>query len=185
MKNEKLLTLEKKLEQIWGPLNANLALASRTLLEELLANSSEDKWLKNLIKENKPETVLFRNEKYGFILSSHVEHIADISPPHDHGNGWVIYCTAIGNTRMGIFHRVEDSEGTLRAVQKNEYDLGQGQCSIYFPGDIHDTTTTVNNTLMLRLTSCDFHKEVKEGRLIRFKNFEKWNKSPKGTNSVF
>jgi hypothetical protein len=29
---------------------------------------------------------------------------------------------------------------------------------------------------MLRLTSCDFHQEVKEGRLVRFTqdNVEKW-----------
>lgn len=164
-----------QLEQIWGPLTSSLVSQSKELLEVLTQNCKNEDWLQDLIDNQYPAKEIYRSEKHGFVLMGHVEQRGDISPPHDHGNGWVLYSTVEGVVDMGIFHKVINPEGQLNLVQKDAYSLNPGQCSAYLPGDIHDTTSLEDNTIMLRLTSCDFMQELEEGRLVRFmNNYEKW-----------
>lgn len=183
MRNASLERFISELTKIWGPLSSSLTIKSKRLLEELTTNCIDEDWVQDLLQNKLPEKEIYRSEEHGFILMGHVEKKGDISPPHDHGSGWVLYSTVMGSVEMGIFHRVFWQDGGLSIVQKDAYTLKAGQCSVYLPGDIHDTTTHENDTLMLRLTSCDFHQELREGRLVRYiHNCEKWNEV-KGINS--
>lgn len=175
MKNSALNTFTTELSKIWGPITSPLTYQSKKLLEELTATCINEDWVQELLESKSPAKEIFRSEEHGFILMGHVEQKDDISPPHDHGSGWVLYSTVQGEVEMGIFHQIVTQEGQLNLVQKDTYSLKPGQCSVYLPGDIHDTTSLEDNTLMLRLTSCDFGQEIEQGRLVRYKsNFEKW-----------
>ncbi|OIQ18123.1 MAG: hypothetical protein BM557_07875 [Flavobacterium sp. MedPE-SWcel] len=175
MKQESLNHFVKELSKVWGPLNSSLTKKSKELLEELTQNCIGENWVDELLEKQLPFKEVYRSEEHGFILMGHIENKGDISPPHDHGSGWVIYSTVIGQSKMGLFNRVFYPDGTMNIVQKDSYMLNAGQCSVYLPGDIHDTHTLENNTLMLRLTSCDFLKELEKGRLVRYSNLnDKW-----------
>ncbi|MBU2970771.1 hypothetical protein KO527_15575 [Pseudoalteromonas sp. C2R02] len=175
MNNSALNQFIAEVSQIWGPLTSDLTKESKRLLEILAKACINESWVKTLLDKNEAESEIFRSKEHGFILQAHIEHKGDRSPPHDHGNGWVLYATVQGQVEMGIFHKIVQPDGTLKVIQKDKYIQQAGQCNVYLEGDIHDTTTHQNNTLMLRLTSCDFHQEFNEGRLIRYlSNSEKW-----------
>lgn len=175
MKNQALENFITELSEIWEPLSSKLTKNSKRLLEELTSSCINEDWVQELLENKEPVTEIFKSQAHGFILQAHVEQKGDVSPPHDHGNGWVLYATVKGQVEMGIFHRVCQPDGLLKVVQKDSYIQNPGQCNIYLEGDIHDTTTHEDNTLMLRLTSCDFNKEFEQGRLIRYlTNSEKW-----------
>ncbi|WP_420552574.1 hypothetical protein [Tenacibaculum aiptasiae] len=175
MKQESLNHFIKELSKVWGPLTSDLTKKSKELVEELTQNCIGESWVDQLLKEQLPFKEIYRSEEHGFILMGHVEKKGDFSPPHDHGSGWVIYSTVIGQSKMGLFNRVFHPDGTMDIVQKDDYILNAGECNVYLPGDIHDTYTLEDNTLMLRLTSCDFLQELKEGRLVRYtNNHKKW-----------
>lgn len=175
MKQASLNQFIKELSDIWGPLDSDLTKKSKQLLELLATNCLEEDWVKELIQKQLPAKELYRSEAHGFVLMGHIEQKGDSSPPHDHGSGWVIYSTIIGQSEMGIFGRVFHQNGTMSLVQKDSYILEEGQCTVYLPGDIHSTHALQDNTLTLRLTSCDFSQEFKQGRLIRYPNTtRKW-----------
>lgn len=175
MKNQSLNTFVEELSKIWGPLSSELTKKAKVLLTELVTNGTEEDWVKDLLSKKEPDSVVYKSKEHGFILQAHVEQKGDVSPPHDHGNGWVIYATMQGQVEMGIFHRVIQPDGNLKVIQKNQYIQSPGQCDVYLQGDIHDTKALEDDTLMLRLTSCDFMVEFEEGRLIRYmENSEKW-----------
>lgn len=175
MKNDALNTFTTALEQIWGPLTSSLTHRSKQLLEQLTKDCINEEWIKALIANKDSVKEIYRSKAHGFVLMGHVEQKGDISPPHDHGNGWVLYSTVEGAVEMGIFNKIITADGQLNLIQKDQYELKPGECSVYLPGDIHDTTSLQDNTIMLRLTSCDFMEELSQGRLIRYMNsFEKW-----------
>lgn len=175
MKNQSLNTFIEELSKVWGPVNSELTKKAKALLAELVTKGTKEDWVKDLLNKKEPATVVYQSEKHGFILQAHIEQKGDVSPPHDHGNGWVIYATVQGQVEMGIFHRVIQPDGNLKVIQKDQYIQTPGQCDVYLQGDIHDTKSLEDNTLMLRLTSCDFMTEFAEGRLIRYiENSEKW-----------
>lgn len=175
MKNQALTTFINEISEAWGPVSAELTKTSKRLLEQLVKSGANEDWVTELLANNSPDAEVYRNEEHGFILQAHVEHKDDVSPPHDHGNGWVLYATVQGQVEMGIFHKVIRSDGSLVVVQKDKYVQQPGQCHVYLQGDIHDTKALADNTLMLRLTSCDFHQEFNAGRLVRYlENSEKW-----------
>lgn len=175
MKNEALHYFIKQVSKLWGPLSGELTKGCKQALARLIAEGKNEDWVKQLLLNKQAVAEVFRSDEHGFILQAHVESAGEYSPPHDHGNGWVIYGTVTGEVKMGIYHPVLTSTGTLKAVQKDLYVQTPGQCNVYLPGDIHDTETTEDATLMLRLTSCDFYQEFQAGRLIRYlDNSEKW-----------
>ncbi|WP_299108623.1 hypothetical protein [uncultured Tenacibaculum sp.] len=168
MKQARLDHFVEEISKIWGPLNSNLVKKSKELVEDLIKDSSAESWMIDLIKEQLPAKEIYRSKQHGFVLMGHLEKLGDMSPPHDHGSGWVIYAVLQGESKMGLFNRVFFPDGTMDVVQKEATILKAGECSVYLPGDIHNTHTLKDNTVMLRLTSCDFHKELEEGRLIRY-----------------
>ena len=175
MKTTSLEQFTKALSKAWGPLDSELTKTSQKLLETLSRDCLEEAWLGQLLEEQAPVTELYKDEQHGFMLLAHVEQKGEQSPPHDHGNGWVIYATVLGATEMGIYNALKHPNGTTNLVQKDRYTLEAGQSTVYLPGDIHHTSTLENNTLTFRLTSCDFLKELQEGRLIRYQNtVNKW-----------
>ena len=174
MKNPALEKFKTELNRIWGPATSGLTKEAKRLLEELIVKCKDEDWVKDLLKEGLPYKEVYRSSEHGFILMAHIEQKGDVSLPHDHGDGWVIYATVSGQVDMGIFGKVVRNDGSFEIVQQDEYAQKDGQCSVYLPGDIHDTTTQIDNTLMLRLTSCDFFQELQEGRLSRYENVEKW-----------
>lgn len=168
MKNENLNNFVQELSKNWGELSSSLTLKTKQLLEELGRTCLHEDWYLELVKDRDPAKQIYKSEEHGFVLMGHVEGKDEISPPHDHGNGWVLYLTVEGQVNMGIFHKIIRSDGSLQLVQKDEYPLKAGQCCVYLPGDIHHTHAKEDTTVTLRLTSCDFNDEVKEGRLVRF-----------------
>ena len=175
MKQESLNHFIEELSKIWGPVNSDLTKKSNQLMLELTQNCIGESWVDDLLKEQLPFKEIYRSEEHGFILMGHIENKGDISPPHDHGSGWVIYSVVQGQSKMGLFNRLFNPDGTINLVQKDSFIQETGQSSVYLPEDIHDTHTLEDNTLMLRLTSCDFFQEIKEGRLVRYSNdYKKW-----------
>ncbi|CAL2104178.1 conserved protein of unknown function [Tenacibaculum sp. 190130A14a] len=168
MKQTKLDHCIEGISNIWGPLNSNLVKQSKELIENLIKNSATEDWVDDMLKNQLSFKEIYRSKEHGFVLMGHLEQEGDISPPHDHGAGWVIYAVLQGSSKMGLFNRVFFPDGTMDVVQKEATILKAGECRVYLPGDIHNTQTLKDNTVMLRLTSCDFFKEVEEGRLIRY-----------------
>ena len=160
----------------WGPLTSRLTLRAKELIDSLTRECRDEQWVKDLVRDKAPEREVYRSEEHGFILMGHFENAGEFSPPHDHGAGWVIYSTVVGQTKMGIYHHVIGQTGQHHLVQKDSYMLLERESAVYLPGDIHDTEALVDGTVTLRLTSCDFNREVEEGRLIRFLGeVEKWS----------
>lgn len=158
MKNQVLNTFITELSNIWGPLNSELTKGCKHLLEQLILDGKNEDWALELLAKKEPISELYRSQEHGFILQAHVESKGEYSPPHDHGNGWVLYATVQGQVEMGLFHRIVQNDRSLKVVQKDQFVQTVGQCSLYLQGDIHDTHTLEDNTIMLRLTSCDFYK---------------------------
>jgi quercetin dioxygenase-like cupin family protein len=94
---------------------------------------------------------LHRDQKEGFVLLAYSESHGTYRAPHDHGRAWVIYVVASGSIEMG-----------------NYFNANSGDARIYYPGEIHDTRCTSDNTLILRLTSFDLKEEDRAGRLRRY-----------------
>lgn len=157
---------------MWGPLTTSLVSRSKELLEELIRNSSEEAWLKNLIEEAATKTVLYKDQKHGFLLLAHTEKNGTYRVPHNHGNGWVIYGIQSGEVAMGDYHQIIRPNGMLDLVKKDSYTMAHGSCKVYLPGDLHDTKCLTPSTLMFRLTSSDFQEEQKSGRMIKYKSYQ-------------
>lgn len=176
MSNKSLEMFTSVLNKVWGEPSSELTLKSKQLLEVLAQTCFDDEWYRDLRDNQYPAKEIYRSEANGFILMGHVENKGELSPPHDHGNGWVLYSTVQGQVNMGIYHKHIKRDGSLQIIQKDAYSLKPGECSVYLQGDIHDTHTVEDNTVMLRLTSCDFSEEFEQGRLIRFQHqVEKWS----------
>lgn len=175
MKQNALNTFTTELSKTWGPVSSSLTFKSKALLEDLIKYCEGEDWVTDLLDNQYPEKEIYRSEEHGFLLMGHVEPAGFTSPPHDHGSGWVIYSVVQGEVEMGMFHRVIHQDGVFNLVQKDSYVVSPGQCSIYLPGDIHDAKSLEDNTLMLRLTSCDSQDEIEGGRLVRYTtNYQKW-----------
>jgi hypothetical protein len=111
---------------------------------------------------------LHRDQKEGFVLLAYSESHGTYRAPHDHGRAWVIYVVASGSIEMGNYFNAIHPDGTDRLVLKNREKLNSGDARIYYPGEIHDTRCTSDNTLILRLTSFDLKEEDRAGRLRRY-----------------
>ena len=154
--------------QSWSGLNSDTVIRLRQALETLVANCAEDAWLK-AIHEEKPATVkLYEDETCGFMLLAHVERRGMYRPPHDHGAGWVFYILQHGEIRMGTYRQHTDRHGRTALVTRGDTVKRPGECSVYLPGDIHDTQCMSDYIVQFRLTSWDLAKEKAEGRMTVF-----------------
>lgn len=162
MKTNPLQKFIESMQQIWGPLDSSLITKSQLLFEELLRDPNFD------IKDLQGKHKLYQDLKHGFMLLAHTEEQDLYRPPHDHGDGWVIYGVKSGEIEMGSYKRLRDVNSEPRLVRRNKEQLKQGDSRVYLPGDIHDTKCLSESVLMLRFTSCDLSKEKQQGRMRIF-----------------
>ena len=159
MKQDSLSKFIERVRAGWGPLNTKLVEKTRALMEELANAPLSEPWLAELQASLPEGRELYRDLKHGFILLAHTESAGLYRPPHDHGEGWVIYAVQRGLMEMGTY----GLSGGL--VRRESYRVEAGQSRAYLPGDIHDTKCLSSSVLMLRLTSCDLKEEMKAGRM--------------------
>ncbi|WP_462152644.1 cupin domain-containing protein [Pseudoalteromonas xiamenensis] len=154
--------------QCWTGLNTQTIDDVRGLLMSTASNGREMSWVRQLKSQQFTVQELYHDQKQGFILLAHSEAKNTYRPPHNHGSGWVFYTVLFGEMEMKTYKQVTSSSGESYLVSRGTDTLKTGDCRVFLPGDIHDTRCTSDNLILLRLTSCDFKKELTEGRLIRF-----------------
>lgn len=162
MKQDPLTKFIENMRQIWGPLDSNLITKSQLLLEDLLTDAASD------VGNISESRTLYQDPDHGFILLSHTEEKNLYRPPHDHGDGWVIYGVKKGEMEMGTYKRLQDVSGEPHIVHRGVERLKQEDSRVYLPGDIHDTKCLSPSVLMLRLTSCDLEIEKQQGRMNKY-----------------
>jgi hypothetical protein len=153
---------------IWGPLTSELAAACRARIEVLLKASPAEAWLAELQRDLPESKELYRDPEHGFVLLAHAESLGRYRSPHDHGRGWVLYAVQQGEMEVGTYARIQDPDGSMRLVRREAYRVGQGEASVYLPGDIHDTRCTADRVLYYRFTGRDLKKEREEHRITRY-----------------
>lgn len=163
-------TLERALSTLhgsWGSPRTPLVTLARLQLETLVRAPRSEAWLASVLATDASDVELYRDPEHGFVLLSHLEEPGTFRPPHDHGEGWVVYAVLSGEVEMGTFGRVTDEAGRVRLVERDRAVLRPGDCRVYLPGDVHDSRARTTARL-LRLTSCDLREEASTGRLTRF-----------------
>lgn len=162
-----------EIRKIWGPLNTETIENSRRLFTELVNAPATEPWLSELI-HNPPESKeLYRDPEHGFLILAYSENEGLYRVPHDHGSGWVMYGVQTGEMEMGTYMRAVDQKGRLHLVNRETFRMRPGDCKVYLPGDIHHTRCTSKSVLVLRFTSCDLRDEEKEGRMIKYVDYQK------------
>jgi hypothetical protein len=144
---------------LWGPLTTELVDASRLHIETLAKASPDEPWLAALHRDQPASRELYRDPVHGFVLLAHVEKGGLYRPPHDHGRSWVIYAVHHGDSEMGTYGRVSDTDGKVWLVKRNSTLVTPGQVQVYLPGDIHDTLCVAGPALLFRFTERDLKKE--------------------------
>ncbi len=156
-----------RIRTAWGPLSTTLVAECRAGLEELLRTATTEPWMAAIRRDRPNFMELHRDPDHGFALFAYVEREGTYREPHDHGLGWVVYGVCDGEVEMGTFGRVMSPDGRVQLVKRETYPVRPGDCRVYLPGDIHDTRCATE-ALKFRLTSCDFAREAKEGRMTRY-----------------
>lgn len=152
----------------FGPLTTELVSAVRDQLQRLTATPTSERWLQMLHEESPGSKELYRDPKHDFILLAHSEPTDLYRPPHDHGDGWVIYALQRGEMEIATYARVKDARGDVRLVRRDVSTLEAGEARIYLPGDIHDTRCVSGPSLLFRFTDRDLKREEQSGRLTRY-----------------
>ena len=150
----------------WGPLSTEVVATCRRELAVLTAASPSEPWLAELHASAPANRELYRDPDHGFVLLAHTEPAGLYRPPHDHGRGWVLYGLQAGEIEMGTYGRVEDPDGRVRLVKRDESLLGPGQAQAYLPGDIHDTRCVIGPALLFRFTERDLKVEDREAHRV-------------------
>ena len=164
-------SLDKSLaaiSSIWGPLTSELVAGCKQQLETLLQTPISEQWLATLCLEQLAQKELYRDPANSFVLLAHSEPEGLHRPPHDHGQGWVIYAIQQGAIEMGTYARIERADGKVELVKRDTTVLGAGMAQVYLPGDIHDTRCVSGPALLFRFTERDLKKEDKAGTLTRY-----------------
>lgn len=166
MKQDSLTRFIENLRQARGPLNSALLANCQAQLEELAKASIEEPWLASLQQTLSEHQELYRDPD--FILLAHKEQKGLYRPPHDHGEGWVIYAVQSGEMEMGAYALKRPTITESDLLRREKYRVRKGQSRIYLPGDIHDTRCISDSVLMLRLTNRDLKEEQLSGRMHRY-----------------
>ena len=154
-------TLDTSLEgikSVWGPLSTEVVAGCCGHLEDLLKASATEEWLAALRREGPANKELYRDPAQGYVLLAHTEPAGLYRPPHDHGQGWVIYAMQQGEIEMGTYARLEKPDGSVRLVKRGSTRVRPGQVQVYLPGDIHDTLCLTGPALLFRFTERDLEK---------------------------
>lgn len=148
-----------KIKESWGPLSTEVVADSRISLEQL-ARAVKEKQLGSGLLGDDSSAELYRDPKYGFVLTIYAEEEGQYRAPHDHGAGWVVYAVAEGAVEMGTY--------SPSLVRRDSTRMTNGDAKVFLPGDIHDTLCLSGRAVILRLTSVDLKKEDAEGRMKRY-----------------
>ncbi|MCE1194528.1 MAG: hypothetical protein LWW96_20475 [Acidovorax sp.] len=143
----------------WGPLTSVMASQCAEALARLANTPATEPWLAAVLSRAADTAELHRDAEQGFLLLAHTEPEGMYRPPHDHGHSWGIYGVVSGEIDMATFARVEDADGKVRLVQRDEERLGPGDIKLFLPGDIHDTRCVKGPALELRFTERDLKNE--------------------------
>lgn len=153
----------------WGPLTSEMAARCAKALKRLASTATTEPWLAALLARAAATEELHRDAEQGFVLLAHTEPEGMYRPPHDHGHSWGIYAVVSGEIDMATFARIEDADGQVRLVQRDETRLGPGDIQLFLPGDIHDTRCVTGPALELRFTERDLKTEdVIHRRMTRY-----------------
>lgn len=164
---DSLATFVDQLRSAWGPLSTAQVTRAHHLLQTLSRAPETEPWLAAILSNPPDSDELYRDPEHGFVLLTHAAREGQYRAPHDHGRGWVVYAVQHGEMEMGTYARVTDEHGA-RLVRRDVSRVRAGECRVYLPGDIHDTRCLSPDARMLRLTSCDFSVEDREGRMTRY-----------------
>ena len=166
--NNKINTFIAVLKDSWITQSLDTLFKTKSLLEELV----KDKVVLSSLQEKSTSLLngseLYKDEKDGYILFAYSEQLGKYRLPHNHGNAWVVYAVVSGCVEMGNYINLVDTHNQSKLVLKNSEKLTAGDCRIYYPGEIHDTRTISETSIILRFTSSDLKVEEREGRMLRF-----------------
>lgn len=166
--NNELNSFIAEAKDAWKTTSIETLLKARSLLEDLAKNEVIQKALQEKASSLLKGSELYKDEEYGFLLFAYSETKGTYRIPHNHGNAWVVYAVVSGVVEMGNYINLVEASGLSKLVLKNSDNLSAGDCRIYYPGEIHDTKSVSENTIILRLTSCDLKEEERQGRMLRF-----------------
>lgn len=162
-------TLETTIDgirSVWGPLSTEVVAACKAHLEDLVQAPTNEDWLAELHRQAPANKELHRDAEHGFVLLAHTETAGLYRPPHDHGQGWVIYAIQQGEIEMGTYARLIQPDGSVRLVKRGTTRFRPGQVQVYLPGDIHDTRCVSGPALLFRFTERDLKKEESEAHRV-------------------
>ncbi|WP_299579303.1 hypothetical protein [uncultured Microbulbifer sp.] len=160
-----------ELKEHWDGLNSQTIIRCRATLERLAATNRSETWLADLHKERSISKELYRDPKWGFMLLAHVETQGLYRVPHNHGDGWVFYALQFGQVQMATYGLLSETNTEAQLLSRGADIMHPGNCRAFLPGDIHDTRCMSDYSLMFRLTSCDFSREKRLGRLRQFESY--------------
>jgi hypothetical protein len=166
MARNALDTSMEGIRSVWGPLSTEVVTGCRRHLEDLLQAPATQAWLAALHSEAPASQTLYRDPRHGFVLLAHTEPEGLYRPPHDHGQGWVIYALQQGEIEMSTYARIEGLDGSVRLVKRGSTRVRPGQVQVYLPGDIHDTRCMAGPALLFRFTERDLKKEDLEAHRV-------------------
>lgn len=167
--NYSLEIFAEDVASVWGPLTTELVSAARGHLERLVCSHATESWLAALYRDMPARAELYIDPADGFVLLANAEHAGLYRPPHDHGQGWVIYAVLSGEIEMGSYARIEGESGASRLVKRDAALVRPGQLQVYLPGDIHDTLCGAGPALLLRFSDRDLqHEDRVEHRVTRY-----------------
>jgi hypothetical protein len=153
----------------WGPLTTPLVASCRRELEALANAAATEGWLASLHSDAPASKELHRDATHGFVLLAHTQPAGLFRPPHDHGRAWVVYALQQGEMLISTYARVEDPQGRVQLVKRDETLLRPGEARAYLPGDIHDTRCVSGPGLLFRFTERDLkHEDLVEHRVTRY-----------------
>ncbi|WP_340679264.1 hypothetical protein [Paraglaciecola sp.] len=156
------------IQKDWEGLTSKSLLKYRELLKRLANASSDEPWLAKIHIERPATVELYSDPVHGYKLLAHTEPKGLYRKPHDHGAGWVLYAPQYGEIKMATYKQITNSNGKTQLISREADRLVVGDCKVFLPGDIHDTTCISDYLLQFRFTSCDFNMEKKQGRMIQF-----------------
>lgn len=101
---------------------------------------------------------LYRDEEYRVLFrwGIIIRQVINNSPPHDHGQHWVVYGVYSGKLKFSTY-RMNESAGKLQSLQTQR--LTSGVIYAYLPGEIHSTCELhPDGSAVLRFLSTDLKK---------------------------
>jgi predicted metal-dependent enzyme (double-stranded beta helix superfamily) len=103
--------------------------------------------------------ILYEDPDLHFCILAHVYRGAKISPPHDHGPSWAVYCQVAGVTEMTDWRLVQKpANGQPGKVAKvRTYELTPGMAYLYNEGDLHSPRRE-GETRLIRIEGRDLTK---------------------------